>query len=988
MTIPGYGKTKAHARLSTVEIAIRAYAKRFLAHPLVVQQLEAVWAGSIVFHSVADTLHRSKPEQKPQLKSRRQQSSYGATASQTPTPGAIYNKDFSSKGKTPASEPVTRRTVTMYDPSDASLFKLSRLRVPRYRQLFSTLSYAVMLSLFLSVLVGRSTEITALELVFWFWGAGYMLDELVGFSEQGFGLYIISVWNSFDIGILLMFIVYYVLRLYGILMPDEGGQQRRTANMAYDVLGATAVLLFPRLFSVLDHYRYFSQLLIAFRMMAVDLSAILILIVISCSGFFIAFTFSFSDTNNDTSETAYTIFKIVMGFTPAAWDIWDDYNILGKAILSVFLVICHFLIVTILITVLTNSFMAVVQNSNQEHQFLFAVNTISMVKSDALFSYVPPTNILGWMLSPIRYIMPFRQFVWFNRTVIKITHIPMLLVIFMYERLILSSRYDDAMDLLEHRGRDKTSVPAFSIRGTDDVFSPGPRLREPSLATYRKDQALEEVFRQPGPYTRQGRGNDIRRTSLLRTKSTNVVQDWMQGVGREGGAISPMEQPESIVDRLETRKPPLRRHRTTPVQHHFQGARSIVSDPEDIHQPFEGFGYIHEDSEELDMNFEDLPQQTDADGDDELATNDDDYDAATHDESFHSGHKQTHESDKENSNASQHPTGSQRSRRPPLREIDGSAVEDDEEEGLESPNTPIAKRNRRGEFLIAGYSPKGRHPSSEPEPPPTQQRIVLKRGGGQHIRTASSATILFAPLDAYAGSYAGASSSKQMNVGSPAKSRGKQSSLQEGTSTHGGSAPGGISLALRKQLQPKSTARSPKKSGSRDKSDGFGPLLKRKNMMSAPNLASFLAYDRRKPSFNARALDLASDIGDNRAVPNINLLSTSFGTQLEMAALRRRSTRPVRNFTITSDGDEDEDEENDDDDDEDQRSRGEDTRRLNKLMLARMSNLEEGFKDILREVKGLSRTHSQGTRSVADESEKPLEVRRIQKGRENEHHSQ
>lgn len=43
------------------------------------------------------------------------------------------------------------------------------------------------------------------------------------------------------------------------------------ANLAYDVLAADAILLFPRLFSVLDHYRYFSQLLIAFRMMARDL---------------------------------------------------------------------------------------------------------------------------------------------------------------------------------------------------------------------------------------------------------------------------------------------------------------------------------------------------------------------------------------------------------------------------------------------------------------------------------------------------------------------------------------------------------------------------------------------------------------------------------------------------------------------------------------------------------------------------------------------
>ncbi|KAI9871812.1 MAG: hypothetical protein M1823_008337, partial [Watsoniomyces obsoletus] len=35
------------ARISGYEVALRAQAKRFLAHPLVVQQLEAIWAGTI-----------------------------------------------------------------------------------------------------------------------------------------------------------------------------------------------------------------------------------------------------------------------------------------------------------------------------------------------------------------------------------------------------------------------------------------------------------------------------------------------------------------------------------------------------------------------------------------------------------------------------------------------------------------------------------------------------------------------------------------------------------------------------------------------------------------------------------------------------------------------------------------------------------------------------------------------------------------------------
>lgn len=294
---PG-AKARQHgrgARISTVEIAIRSQAKKFLAHPLVVQQLEAIWAGTIVFHSAADSLHR-KPTK---AEARRGRGGYGSIEQPT---GTIT---MGSSGK--KSEPTTifRRSVTLYDPREASLFKLSRLRVPRYRQVFSTLSFAIMLGLFLAVLADRSVEITPLEVFFWFWSAGYMLDEVVGFSEQGFGLYIMSVWNAFDLGILLLFFVYYFLRLYGLLIPDA--RKHTTANMSYDVLASSAILLFPRLFSVLDHYKYFSQLLIAFRMMAQDMVAILVLIVICCSGFFVAFTLSFSDDKTDGSKIAYAL---------------------------------------------------------------------------------------------------------------------------------------------------------------------------------------------------------------------------------------------------------------------------------------------------------------------------------------------------------------------------------------------------------------------------------------------------------------------------------------------------------------------------------------------------------------------------------------------------------------------------------------------------------------------------------------------------------
>ncbi|KIV99608.1 uncharacterized protein PV09_08783 [Verruconis gallopava] len=902
-------RSRQHARISAVEIAIRAQAKRFLAHPLVVQQLEAIWAGAIVFHSAADTLHRRPPQGAPFA------TDYGTLRSpesaRTITPSQPQKWHVEQLGP-----PLVRRSVSLYDPSDASPFKLSRLRVPRYRQLFSTLSYAIMLGLFLAVLIEHSLYITPLEIVFWFWSAGYMLDELVGFTEQGFGLYILSVWNAFDIGILLMFLFYYGCRLYGLVSGKH-----HTASLAYDVLASTAVLLFPRLFSVLDHYRYFSQLMIAFRMMALDLFAILILIVIACSGFFVAFTLAFP-VNLTPGETAYALFQLLMGFTPAAWEIWDGYNLLGKAILTLFLIICHFLIVTILITVLTNSFMAVVQNANEEHQFVFAVNTMSMVKSDALFSYIAPANVIGWLLTPLRYIMPFRQYVKLNRTVIKVTHMPLLLAICVYERLVLSRRTFEPLDLVEQRGRHKSRVPAaFAIAKDAELFSPGARLREPSVTTFRKDRALEEVFRRPFKGT-------TARIEEEQAKSTTVVQDWMRAMG-EGGAGSPVEEPRDVLDKLETRRPTFRRHRTAQglyAHRHGSGmAPSAVSDPEDARtlpvRVFDAFRHTSAASASMD----ELPQQTDEDAGDEMASNEDDE----------------HRSDDEPSN-----------RNEPLAATTRHLKQGESRSDLDKDDyfrTPTASKSQTPMFHTAATQQRPRSPPSEESPsrPRTAQRRTHK-----HSRNASSATILYSPLNTDVDSRA----KTPPKPGSPTKR--KPNAGHGGTGMRSGTVtPSGRRAAP--TLQPLASVTNPA-------SKPRAILPPRDDRESNHNLASFLAINsgRREPSFNARALDLASDLGDNRAGPSVNILEAlpaSFGTQMEMSMRRHQQHHGV------GDGD------------------GDTARRLNKLVLARMSTLEQGFAEVLREVKGLSRGASTRGNSSVEGDSKSKSKRKTQADKSERH---
>ncbi|WEW56945.1 hypothetical protein PRK78_002404 [Emydomyces testavorans] len=865
-------------RISCLEIAIRAQAKNFLAHPVVVQQLEAIWAGTIVFHSVADHLHR-QPFGK--IAQKKQYGSFNRGAA-----NALNDIRVNSNGS------IVRRSVSLYDPRDASLFKLSRLRVPRYRQVLSTCSFAVLLCLFLIVVQSRSFRLTTLELVFWFWSAGFMLDEIVGFNEQGFSLYLMSFWNTFDVGILFLLFCYYCLRLYSVILLDH-----EAAKLAYDVLAATAVLLVPRLFSVLDHYRYFSQLLIAFRMMAADLLAVLILIIISCSGFFVAFTLSFGH-GDSPSSVAYALFQMIMGFTPAAWQLWDRYNLLGKAILTLFLFICHFLVVTILITVLTNSFMAIVQNANEEHQFVFAVNTISMVKSDALFSYLAPTNVLAWGIAPLRFIIPFRSFIKLNRTVIKATHFPILFTIYLYERIILRSAVFEPTDLVDGRNRMSQIKSWVENNKGHDLFTPGNtfRLREPSIATHQKDEALEEVFRRP---FRQSTRR-MKQNTRGQHRSNTVVNDWMQDIGSDSVTRPPEEDDQNVLKQLEQRRKLQFRARSRQLKGSLRdfttSTRSIASDPEE----FLNSAYAHRNIPAVAREHgyplgRQLTHQTGVEGDDELSSDQHHEQETTSRHQDSTTSSRVHEGDDEDELASETrgPTSSpKRSSRP----------------------STVKVLSRRNSLICGLNSPRRRH-----------------------TRNLSSTTVLYNPLNSLVA--------KDVERRRAGKTATRSPRLRSGAATP--SRPHPLTPNEQAALQSRPRPLYPPKAEARSVPDYNGIF--------------FSDLHHHHHGRSSLAMGLGSDLGDNKAVGGgfVGGIPASFTTQMAYATGDLRHSRCNNDHRDT----------------------------LNRLVLVRMKTLEEGFREVLKEVKDLRReqVHPPDTWSSGDAKVNKLPL--SGRGKGNEHHS-
>jgi len=112
------------------------------------------------------------------------------------------------------------------------------------------------------------------------------------------------------------------------------------------------------------------------------------------------------------------------------------HPIFGPMLMVIFAAMSNTLLVTILISILSNTFARIDANAIQEHLFQFALMTMEGVKGDALFSYQPPFNLLAYiLLFPLSRLVSPRTLHRANVLLMRITSFPILLTIAVYERL-------------------------------------------------------------------------------------------------------------------------------------------------------------------------------------------------------------------------------------------------------------------------------------------------------------------------------------------------------------------------------------------------------------------------------------------------------------------------------------------------------------------------------------------------------------------------
>lgn len=337
------------------------------------------------------------------------------------------------------------RGITLYDPRRAPLLNQYRLIVPRTRNIIEGFQFAILLILYILTMTVKARTVgphhlqfTSLELVFVVYAVGWNLDEIASILMHGWQVHTENLWSFLDIAFVFIFWTYLGIRINGLYTGDL-----ETSRLAWDVLALAAPVLFPRLaFCLMSE----NMLFISLRAMMADFTFLTLLSCWCFGGFIIAMWWLSEGQDGFLNHTILTISKWMLYI----WFGLDGTGIqrsvemhwfLGPLLMITFAFLGNTLFLTILVAMLSNTYNNLSKNATAEIEFRRAVLTFEGVKSDALFAYRPPFNVLALViLLPLKFVLTPRWFHKVNITAVRILNAPILLLISWYERKYLWKR--------------------------------------------------------------------------------------------------------------------------------------------------------------------------------------------------------------------------------------------------------------------------------------------------------------------------------------------------------------------------------------------------------------------------------------------------------------------------------------------------------------------------------------------------------------------
>ncbi|KAI1176807.1 ion transporter [Nemania sp. FL0916] len=370
--------TAPFIHLNALEIAAIADAKRFLSQHLVQKIITGIWNGEIIFWDRLSASSRKKPR--------------------------FYNHNTA-------------------DP-------FSRLRVPKYLKAYEVAFFCCFLLLYYVVLIEQNRYgVTPAEVLLYIWFAAFFYDEVSEYIDAGSVFYAADVWNVFDIAMIAIGIVYFVLRCIGLYRKDYV-----LVDTAFDVLALEALFMVPRVFSILSLSPYWGTLIPCLKAMGADFLKFMVLVVVLYLGFLTTFSligresFSFQ-------HMAMIVTKIFFGSSYVGFDVMYQIDpVFGPPLMLIFVTLSSILLMGSLTGLLSNSFSGVITRAREEYLYVYSVYVLEASTSNRLTHFYPPFNLLALIIfRPLRLFASGKTLRHGRIVLLRVTHAPIVALIQAYE---------------------------------------------------------------------------------------------------------------------------------------------------------------------------------------------------------------------------------------------------------------------------------------------------------------------------------------------------------------------------------------------------------------------------------------------------------------------------------------------------------------------------------------------------------------------------
>ncbi|KAL4248089.1 Transient receptor potential calcium channel [Abortiporus biennis] len=371
---------------NAIEMAIISQAKRFIKSSACQKVIDGIWSGKIVYQA--------------------------------------------ESSRSILSDTYKRNPIHFYDPHKAPLLDHYRLKVPAIRSVLEYMNFLVLFILFIAALeFSERDTVNWAEAIFMIYALGFSLEKIAAMQEHGLKVYSKGTWNGFDLAFVTLFCTYGLLRLYGVY-----DNKLWARNNGIDFLAVIAVLMFPRLaFVTLKN----NLMVLSLRAMIVQFTLLMLIAVFCFGGFLYAlWTLSRNEAGFTAGQIAWWMLDLWFGLDASGFDNATKFHpIFGPFMMITYACLSNTLLLTVLVSILSNTFTTINEDAAAEAMFRRAVSTIEGVKADSLFSYQPPVNLVALcIMLPASYILSPRWFHKVNVFMIRSTSFPILLFIALYER--------------------------------------------------------------------------------------------------------------------------------------------------------------------------------------------------------------------------------------------------------------------------------------------------------------------------------------------------------------------------------------------------------------------------------------------------------------------------------------------------------------------------------------------------------------------------